>query len=520
MPPERGGPRQETATSTSADNDTAASPWYLTPETYPFAPYPPFRDPQDWQPIDNYQHVSYREKKRAEQLVHDSTQAHFAGDHETSEHPWCQRCYIRFTNAKRTARGDEPVIEGTHEWDEAMLDARLVAVARAGRYLLLHSRPPTDTGPPPSLGVLDDLYLDRAQLDDLPDPQPLIDNIFNRHEYVILNGRDSTFKTFLALDWSLSLATGRTWQGHAVEKGRVLYIAGEGAHGIAARVRAWEKAWHLEVDPDRFTVRTAALNLHKPGPDFDHLLDVITNGEYDLVVIDTLRRVSGTADGNSSDMGAVVDNIERIKRATADGSVLVLAHTAKDDKDSRGFSGIEDDAEVVWHIKRDETHLEVELRKNKDGADQRAIHLEARATHGSLILEGSGPGATKVASTESQVKLVETFQQMFRDGAYSGELLKASGLSESSYHRARAALLAGGHIENAGTSKRPFYVLIGHSHDIPGAEDLADLRNSHDSQQLPLTPTETPTTPTSLKGGSGSQETGEDSPDTPKETAR
>jgi hypothetical protein len=52
-------------------------------------------------------------------------------------------------------------------------------------------------------------YLSRAELGDLPRPAPLIEGVLNRHSYAILRGRDGTYKSFLALDWALSLATGR-----------------------------------------------------------------------------------------------------------------------------------------------------------------------------------------------------------------------------------------------------------------------------------------------------------------------
>ena len=104
-----------------------------------------------------------------------------------------------------------------------------------------------------------------------------------------------------------------------------------------------------------FTVRTAALNMHHPGPAFDHLLEHVTAGGYGLVIVDTLRRVSGAADGNSCEMGARRSTTStESSRPPTDGTVLAVAHTDKGDNDSRGYSGIEDDADVVWAAKRDE----------------------------------------------------------------------------------------------------------------------------------------------------------------------
>ena len=196
------------------------------------------------------------------------------------------------------------------------------------------------------------LFLTAAELAALQVPPALIAGVLPVGANVVLRGRDHSFKTFVALDMALHVATGWEWNGHAVQQGRALYIAGEGAYGLGKRLRAWEEGHGVTVPEDAFTIRTAALDLRNPGPAFDHLLATIGEGGYRLVVIDTLRRVSGGADENSSEMGAVVDNIDRIKRAAVTGSTLTLAHTGKDDKDTRGWSGSEDDIDVVWHAVR------------------------------------------------------------------------------------------------------------------------------------------------------------------------
>ena len=64
-------------------------------------------------------------------------------------------------------------------------------------------------------------------------------------------------KTFIALDWAASVATGRHWQGRTTEQRRVLYVAGEGAFGFKGRVDAWETGWHTEIGDDDLDVLPA-----------------------------------------------------------------------------------------------------------------------------------------------------------------------------------------------------------------------------------------------------------------------
>jgi AAA domain len=332
------------------------------------------------------------------------------------------------------------------------------------------------------------LYYDRAELNQLPTFTSLINGIIPRHSYGILRGRDHTLKSFAAIDWACCLATGKPWQGRDVEQTKVLYIAGEGAHGISKRVDAWEYAWSRPVPTDMLTIRRLALNMYQPGPAFTELLRRVEENRYGLVVVDTLRRVSGPADGNGSEMCAVIDNLDLVKNATDNGTVLVLSHTDKGDNDSRGYSGIEDDADFVWHAKRDEDFLRLELTKMKDGPDGKTIHLQAIPTLDSLVLT-STTGTPTPTTNESQIRILDTMRDLFPDGAYSGAIREAAGLADATFYRAMKDLKTAGHLANTGTIKRPFYEIppiVEDSQDLSPDETGSDLQDSHDSQQVPL----------------------------------
>lgn len=354
-----------------------------------------------------------------------------------------------------------------------------------------------------------DLYFDRNQLDDLPKHESLIRGVLPRHSYGILRGRDHTLKSFVAIDWACSLATGKPWQGRRVDPVPVLYIAGEGAHGISKRINAWEYAWGETVPPDMLTIRRLALNLYQPGPALTELLRRVETARYGLVIVDTLRRVSGAADGNGSEMGVVIDNLALIKDATDNGTVLAVAHTDKSDTDTRGYSGIEDDADFVWHTKRTDMRLDLELTKMKDGPDGLRVQLHAGTVLDSLVLT-SITGAPEPSTTESQLKILDTMRDQFPDGAHGGQLKDATGLPNSTYYRALKDLKDAGHLVNNGTKQRPFFELpalaleTSESQLLPDAKTPADLQESHDSHDSqPVLPSLSPT-PTPLKGGSES----------------
>ena len=206
--------------------------------------------------------------------------------------------------------------------------------------------------------------------------------------------------------------------------------------------------------------RKVALNMHQPGPAFEHLLRRVKAGEFGLVVIDTLRRVSGAADGNSSEMGAVVDNIDRIKLATVDGSTLTLAHTDKGDNDTRGFSGIEDDIDCVWHAKREEPSTVVVLtnRKMKEGLEHARIPLAAHSVAGSLVLRSATEGAEGDSPMGAQVRVLDYLKYgTVEGGATAAAIRSETGLSKSTVTWALKELVDAGHVANTGTRRSPFY---------------------------------------------------------------
>ncbi|WP_168582378.1 AAA family ATPase [Gephyromycinifex aptenodytis] len=291
--------------------------------------------------------------------------------------------------------------------------------------------------------------LDIADLDELPHPEPLIEGVLARHCYAVLRGRDSTFKSFVALDWAMCLAAGVPWQRRDAEQCRVLYVAGEGAYGLQARVQAWQEHHGVTMLPGAFTVLPRAVDLFT-GAEMSVLLDVVRGGRYGLVVLDTLRRMSGRADGNGSDMAAVIDNVDAIRRATDHGSVLVLSHTDKSDRDTRGFSGIEDDADIVWATRRDDDAQAVDLvnAKMKDGPDGARYLLRPQPVGESIVLVRAERPSGVTVGGPAETAIVSVL--MDRAGVAdptTAQLEAAAAVPSSSFYRALKALKARGVVE-------------------------------------------------------------------------
>lgn len=323
------------------------------------------------------------------------------------------------------------------------------------------------TADDPFLAAVDRLrseLLDRDALASLPAALPLIPGVLNRHTYALVTGRDGSYKTFLALSACLCIATGTPWHGRSVDRGRVLYLIGEGAYDFDARVTAWERDNGVKVPAGDFLVLPRVPNLFK-GHELAVLLALIRAERYVLVVVDTLRRASTGADANSSDMAGVVDALEEIKRATDDGAVLVLAHTDKGDRDARGFSGIEDDADTVWHLKKDEdTHTTVATaEKMRNGPGGARLTFEARQVADSVVLglltetgpehRTSGPRMSPSARAVLDVLHLPGYE----DGASAADLTTTARVTRQRVSEALADLMKPGLIVRTGARNQYRY---------------------------------------------------------------
>ncbi|BBH16798.1 hypothetical protein Back2_10850 [Nocardioides baekrokdamisoli] len=312
-------------------------------------------------------------------------------------------------------------------------------------------------------------YMTLDDLDALPAMPWFIDGRLPEG-YALLTGRDGTFKTFIALDMALSIAAGIPWQGRAVTQARVLYVAGEGARNINNRVRAWLTA-HPEVARadlvDQFTVRTSAPNFYAAGTSYEDLLHNASG--YGVVVLDTLRRISGAADGNGSDMATVVDRIADLVRVLDHGTgglALVIAHTQKNDTDTRGYSGIEDDADAVLHTNRQgaSMHVTVEVSKQKDGEDGAKDHLTLMSvtlssTDSSLTVDPQSlqPMPNETPRQERERLILEHLDAVRNIGAAAGEVVAAlgGGHNRTTINKHLSELVGKGRIEKQGQRYYP-----------------------------------------------------------------
>lgn len=307
-----------------------------------------------------------------------------------------------------------------------------------------------------------DKVLSRAQLRDLPKPEPLIEGTLDRRTMALLVGQWGSGKSFLALDWACCVATGKPWQGHAVShSGPVLFVAAEGAYGMNARVESWETAWNRGRDVEALDVYPDPVNLLDPGQ-VQQLVDHVATRKHVLVILDTIARSMPGGDENSAkDMGLVVLAMESVKRATDGGVALGVHHLGKDKTaGARGSSSLESGVDTVYVVdKTAEDQFHLHRTKRKDGPTPDGYDLELCVRGESCIVQVSNPGIGQLAPNPTLVSnaLSNDYSEV---GASASDLADHTGLARSSVYSALNALLREGVAEKRGAGTSARYHLV------------------------------------------------------------
>lgn len=214
----------------------------------------------------------------------------------------------------------------------------------------------------------------------------LIDGFLTKNEKSVIAGASMSGKSFLAIAAAMSIATGAPLFGNKIiNPGLVLYQAGEGARGIKKRLRAYRQ--HFDIPAGErvpFELLRAPVDLFNPAGDTAPLIEEINwiRAEYPvplrLVVIDTLATATGGADENSGkDMGAVMANIDRIRRE-CDAAVCLVHHMNAGGLKLRGHTSVFANVDQVITVSLDDkTKVRTAtLAKQKDDESGVALKFE------------------------------------------------------------------------------------------------------------------------------------------------
>lgn len=293
---------------------------------------------------------------------------------------------------------------------------------------------PTAVSPdenPPAAKKKESAYEFIQARDLLVNPEPvvhLIDELIEHPSVVMLFGPSAAGKSFVAIDWSASIATETQWMGRDTLQGPVFYLAGEGHRGIARRLRAWEKHHDRSLDDAPLYVSRVAADLLDPS----NLEDVISavkalkaeHGAPAVVVIDTLARNMGAGDeSKTADMNQFIRAVDAIRDEVGNVTVIIVHHSGHMEADrARGSSSLP--AAIDFNFKLEKTSnnsMTLHHLKVKDGAVPPSIRMQlvevdtgwldtkGRSVTSAVVMPGSdlagGPASDRKLTTSGRAAM-------------------------------------------------------------------------------------------------------------------
>lgn len=215
-------------------------------------------------------------------------------------------------------------------------------------------------------------------------PTWLINDFLPEGAYAILFGASQSFKTFVAIDIAMNVATGgwhgsedNAWNGEVMGQGNVMFALGEGRSGITKRIRAWEERHYggNEIEDLRFVISDPVPSITRPLDGWLAAAHERQPEGYKLIILDTVGRAMQASNENSQEAAsAFTQMIEAIQRGIkGNPAVLCLHHTGhREAKRARGSSVFGADADTMARLERANNQtkrVKLQVLKQKEGAE-------------------------------------------------------------------------------------------------------------------------------------------------------
>jgi phage/plasmid primase-like uncharacterized protein len=224
---------------------------------------------------------------------------------------------------------------------------------------------------------------------------------------IMVHGPSGGGKTFAVLDWSLHIASGMTeWHGHRVKPGPVVYLAGEGHHGLRSRVAAWKQ--HHGVGRLDMWISKTGTDLNTPEG-YQRVVDAIRALPHppSLINVDTLHRFLAGDENSSVDAKTMIDACANLMREF-NCSVLLVHHTGVSDEAqhrARGSSAWKGALEIEISVipAKGDSPIQIVQRKSKDAEEAAPIYarLQAVAINGWLDEDGEAVNSAVLVAEDA-----------------------------------------------------------------------------------------------------------------------
>lgn len=208
--------------------------------------------------------------------------------------------------------------------------------------------------------VVSDFLVHVSEFTKQPAPiQWLIKGWLQRNAMMMLFGPSGAGKSFIAIDWACHIASQLTqWNGCNVRGGTVVYLAGEGHHGMRARLAGWMDLNGV-TDLDMY-ISQQGTDLNTPTGYMSVVNGMQShNIQPTLIVVDTLHRFLHGDENSAEDAKTMIDACNGLMR-DFNCSVMLVHHTGVGEQAQRRGRG-----SSAW-----KGALDIEICVTSDGAMQ------------------------------------------------------------------------------------------------------------------------------------------------------
>lgn len=197
---------------------------------------------------------------------------------------------------------------------------------------------------------------------------------------VMVHGPSGCGKTFVVLDWCLRMASGvEEWAGYKVRPSNVVYLAGEGHHGLRGRVAAWKH--HHQAGNLAMWLSKDGCDLNTPTGYLKVVEQVrMLQDRPSVIVVDTLHRFLAGDENSAQDAKTMLDSCNALMQEF-NCSVILVHHTGVSDEAqhrARGSSAWRGalDIEISIVPGKEGMPMQIVQRKSKDAELAETIYVE------------------------------------------------------------------------------------------------------------------------------------------------
>lgn len=276
---------------------------------------------------------------------------------------------------------------------------------------------------------------------------------------IMVHGPSGGGKTFVVLDWCLRMAANHTdWMGHKVKSGNIVYLAGEGHHGLRGRVAAWKH--HHQAEKLNMWLSKNGCDLNTPEGYMKVSEQIqLLQEKPQLIVVDTLHRFLQGDENSAQDAKTMLDACNSLMQQF-DCSVLLVHHTGVSEEAqhrARGSSAWRGalDIEISVIPAKDEFPMQLVQRKSKDAEIAKNVFLSLQqVTIPGWVDEDNEPVTSAVIIQSAEIKVptkkdskIDSHRKTFENAWWASGAEEREGLPYLSRSALKDKLLSDGNAE-------------------------------------------------------------------------